>query len=1259
MVSMVWQALRSWKSARSVAVLAAVALGLGIGSTTAIYTVVNSVMLKPLPYPHGDRLVALYSTTFSQPDLRGAHNFVDLLEYQRRTHSFDAFGWFKGTAFNLTSPGQPQHITGEAVTPALLRDLGVNPVIGQWFHDETGAVISHSLWQRLGGGSNILGQAITLDGRAYTVSGVMSPAFRFPLPGPGIEQARADVWIALDPSGKGENPKEALLFAYARLKPGVSFSQAEQDVRAAATEIARRDPAGHPSYTARLDSLRDAAILAIRPTLLMLFAASGLLLLITCANVAGLLLARSVARARETAIRVALGAARRQLAFLYFLEGLLVSLAGAAVGVLFSIGLVRLVISIAADFIPRADEIAIDWTVFLFALGAAFLASAIASLAPLWQASRTEAHEVLSDGVRTSAGARSRWLSQSLVVSEIALAFTLLAVSGVLIAHWIHLLRIQPGFDPERLLTFQLNVPERVAGNTAQRVVYEQRMLDAVRAIPGVTDAAFVNQLPWSCCFSTTIYAEGHPADLRVTQRTSFLFASPDYWHAMRIPLRSGRLLTDHDTSETLAPVVINQAAAAAYWTNQNPVGAFGHFSTPDGDRFQVVGVVGNIRNDGLDKPPVPEIYLPGKIAFMNPLNFVARSTRPPESLAPEVRRAIQGVDPVQAIYHVATMDALAHESLSLERVGSFMVTFFAIAALAMATLGIYSVVSYSVRQRTMEIGTRMALGAIGRDVLALVLGSGIRMAAVGVALGGAAVVAAAWVLVRSFGIHDLGVLPFVSSTAIVAAIAMAASFFPAWRATLLSPMVAIRNQPDSMWETTRQSLWQAFRGITDAAWLQETAPAGPGEALLTEFAQAARGAESFAEAFQGALDTLCCRIGAKSARLLENVTGTEYGCRAASPAEESRAITLPAQGFLLSRLRSYGAPLPLSEGDLEAWLRWAREARPEYVAEAQALQEIGVRLAVPLRARNEISGVLLLGAPLERAEYSAAEKQLLSNCADQLALMIENARLTGRVVEQEKLRRDLALAAEVQQRLLPERPPEAEAAQLAALSLPARTVGGDYYDFLELGEHRIGIALADVAGKGIAAALLMSVVQASLRLLAAEGVASLPQLAARLNRLLHRSTKASSYATFFYAQLDESNLQLRYVNAGHNPPYLIRGMRVADAAKPELEIQELGAGGTVLGLFPQASYEEGRVDLRPGDVLVLFTDGVSEALNGKEEEFGEERLKELLRRVAHLAAQEISAALTAEIKGWMQDAPQHDDLTFIVMKVSEQRPSR
>jgi sigma-B regulation protein RsbU (phosphoserine phosphatase) len=399
----------------------------------------------------------------------------------------------------------------------------------------------------------------------------------------------------------------------------------------------------------------------------------------------------------------------------------------------------------------------------------------------------------------------------------------------------------------------------------------------------------------------------------------------------------------------------------------------------------------------------------------------------------------------------------------------------------------------------------------------------------------------------------------------------------------------------------------------------------------------------------------VCADLRVESAALLARRDGpdADYHCVVATGPLQAAAPAVAADGFLMTRLRAYPRPLPFAPDELAALAEWAAAHRPERLDEIRALASAGVRMAVRLRTRSEMLGVLLLGERGgSRAGFSADEKQVLRSCADQFALMIENARLTDRIVEQETLRRDIALASDVQRRLLPDAPPRSESADFAAISIPARRIGGDYYDFVELRDREIGIALADVSGKGVAAALIMSVVQASLRIIASEGEVPPPRLVARLNEFVYRSTPASKYATFFYAQLDEPRRRLRYVNAGHQTPYLFRAGRqsTADAASPEIE--QLTVGGTVVGMFPEMGYEEATVELYPGDVLLAFTDGVPEAHNPQDEEFGEERLQQLLRESAHLPADEISARISAEVKDWIRDAEQFDDLTFIVMKV-------
>ncbi|HEY7210904.1 MAG TPA: ADOP family duplicated permease [Bryobacteraceae bacterium] len=1221
MASLFRYAWKSWKNALTTAVLAVVALAIGIGSATAIYTVAEAVLLKPLPYREAGRFVAFYGARRNEPGQKSFLNYNNLREFTQKQRSFDLFGWFTNANFNLVFGGEAEHVNGVRVTPWLVRGLGVSPKMGRWFENDSQlAVISDRLWHRLGGRAEIIGKPIALDGKSYTVAGVMPAWFRLPLADPSGATLKSDLWIPLDPQFEKANA-EGIYFCYARRKPGVTFAQADADAQRMAAEYAREHPDDHGLDTAKLESLREVVSGDFRPTLLLLIAGTALLLLITCANVSGLLVTRAVARSRETAIRLALGAARRQLLSQYFSEGLLVSFLGAFCGIALSIALVHTILRIGTDVIAQAEDISVDWTALLFAAGAAFLASLLTSLAPLWQAMRTAPNEVLNDGVRASAGVRSRRLSQGLVVAEIALTFTLLATGALLVAQLNRLNHVNPGFDPNGLYTFRLSY-----SGSARLAQYQAALVNALESTPGVSGVALTNQLPVNgCCLGTTIFPEGAPERFDA-QRVAFLPVNSQFFATMRIPLRAGRVLTAHDSNEKIINAVINQAAAGHYWPQRNALGAYGHFLAAKGDRFQIVGIVGDVRNDGLNKPTVPEVYLLSTLAPPNPAYFIVRSSLPEKTLMPAVRQAIRRINPDQPIYDVHSYQEIIEDSLTFQRASSLLTSFFAIAALLLSALGIYGVVAYSVRQRTVEIGTRMALGAVSRDLWKLVLGGGFKMAAVGLVAGGIAVAFAAVALVKSSVLQSVEPWPFVYSTAAIAGIALIGSFYPAWRATQLSPMVAIRDQPGSMWRVFQERIRHAFEDV----------PVTSDDPLLGDFVNAARDADSAEGALQIALATLCERAEATFALLFEKTGTGELRAIATYPAGAT-ATSFPADGFLLKRFRFYQSTLPVSEQDLEAWSRWAAEQRPEYLEEIETLKTLGVRLAAPLKSRKEIVGLLLLGP---------SANGNLKGWPHVLALMLENAKLTQRVVEQERLNRDLALAAEVQKRLLPEGVPESEVSELAAFTLPARTVGGDYYDFIRIGDHDIGIALADVAGKGIPAALIMSVVQASLRILSAEANVTLPQLVAKMNRFLHRSTGVSSYATFFYAQMDEASRQLRYVNAGHNPPVLIRSQREG------APLEELATGGMIIGMFAQADYQEAQLELQTGDVLVAFTDGVTEALNEAQEEFGEERLKSLLRGVVHLPVKEMAARISAELRAWIGHAPQHDDLTFLILKV-------
>jgi putative ABC transport system permease protein len=1239
MLGLLGQAVGSWKTVLPIAVLAAAGLAIGIGSATGIFSVVEAVLLRPLPYANADRYLTVRAEWRRQPGSWTIFSYGDYQDYAERNRTLETFGCYQSYAFNVTFHRQASHVPGVQISPALLPMLGIQPIRGRWFgeKDRDAVLIGEALWRRLGSDPAIVGAGITINGEPYTVSGVMPAWFRFP-----PDSSKDELWVPLKPDHdqlkfRGYH----YLNAIALPKPGVSENEARIDLQRVLEQIRREQPAdsGEPEVITTTPLLPDV-VGYIRPRLLLLLGAALALLLIACANVASVLLARSVARGRETAIRVALGATTWQLAAQYFFEGLVVALAGAAVGSALAYWLVHAILELAADSIPRADQVNADVRVLAFALSIAVVASVLFSLAPLWQASQTQPNEVLNDGARSSASAANRRLLRAFVIAEVMLAFALLAIGGVLWEQFNSLERVQPGFDPDHLLLADVYAPlSKFPGKSQQ--TYMTKLLDTVQHLPGVEAAGFASLLPFvGTGNNTALQKERHPlkpwegVNGFVEQR----FVSPSYFRTLRIPLLAGRYLNESDQDGNVIAMVINQTLAGKEWAGENPIGSFARILSWTDRRFQVVGVVGDVRNYGLDEPPHPEFYISYRANAAEEMQWAIRSNLNEAMLRGEVRRAVESVDPEQTIYSVETMrDAIA-DSLQTERLQSSLLAFFAVAALVLSVIGVYGVVSYTVRQRTTEMGTRMALGANSRGVLKLVMGDGLRMSVIGTVAGALALVALARVLARTdLHVQIVDAWPFVFAAAVIGSLSLLASWFPAWRAAGLPPMVAIRNDLGSAWQESKLH----YRQLLERA-SREGPPQDMGveqATLLSNMVAAGRDAESFPQAIAAALNTLRERLATDKAVLLARL-----GQNQPYVSTEDAALSIPEDAFLVRRLKRLSSPLPLSKAELDAWEHWARANSPERLAEIETLRRVDANLAVAVFSKSEIIAVLLLGQT-EQGGYSREVLRALPPAAAQLGLMLENGRLTGRIVEQERLRRELLLATEV------------ASIQLAGMCMPARGVGGDYYDFLDLGGGQVGVALADVAGKGIAAALLMSVVQASLRSLTDMRNGSLAELAAKMNRLLHRSTGSNSYATFFYAQIDEEKRELRYVNAGHNPPMLLRGPGWVSNHVPFVastaNVEELATGGTIIGMFAQAAYEEALLELRPGDVLMLFSDGVSEAHNPAEEEFGEERLKELLRRAGHLPVNDMAAAVMGELKNWMLDAPQHDDLTFVLMTVS------
>lgn len=1254
MLSSLLHGWRSWKSARGVALLAVAALAIGIGSTTAIYSVVHAVLLNPLPYANPDRYFQVFGAWRPRPDLWTVESYPDALDYEAHAINLDVYGCSTTGSINVTFDRQPVHVVGTEVSAALMRSLGVLPLMGRWFEDTDrhpgatpGAMLSAGLWRRFGSDPEIIGKPLIVNGGHYIITGVMPAWFHFP-----IYEPENQLWVPLNPD---DNQRKYRSFHYlrciAKLKAGTTEKQAAANLDRTLAGLQRAYPGqAEPDFTV-LTPLLKFAVQSIRPSLILLLAAAGALLLITCANVASILLARSVSRSRETAVRVALGATTWQLGLQYFSEGLLVSLAGAAAGSLLSFALVRAVLAIAADEIPRAEQIGFNWNVLLFALAVAASCGVFFSLWPLWQARRTAPNEVLTEGARASGSKRSHRLLSVFVVAQVALAFGLLAVGGVIFEQLTSLRHVRPGFDPDHLTVMNVLAPVSKYQTDDARSSYETRLRDIVRTVPGVESAGFIDLMPlvgWGN--NTIMQVEGRPKSVLGHSETIELReVSPDYFQAMKIPLLAGRFFNDADKEADLMPMLINETLAKLYWPRSDPVGAFVRLPISWTDkRFQVIGVVGDVRNQSLAAPTRPEFYFSYRELPPELMTWAIRSPLDSAALARALQAAVQRVDPEQPLFDVRPMQQIIERSLSRQRLQSLMVVFFAISALLLAILGVYGVVAYAVRQRITEIGTRMAIGAAPRDVLRLVLGDGLKMALIGIGIGLIVVFVFAHLLATSeLHVEIASASPFLIAIVLIAGCTLIACWFPAWRATTLSPMVAIHSDVHA--GAIRQRL--TYRVLTER--ISELVSHSPASSdvqiqLLGAIVDASHQFESFSEAIAVAVEDLRKQMKA-SVTYLFTRSAPDQPFRLTSATPEStqpQNLSLPPNGLLIRRLRKYSSALPISSEDLSSLRRWAADHAPGHLAEIEVLEKLEVRLAVPLLSKSDISGVLFLGPRLERSAYSIPERKALRTAAAQLALMIENGRLTERIVEQERLRRELMLAAEVQKRLFPEHAPENANIQLAGVCMPARGVGGDYYDFLDLGNHQIGIALADVAGKGIAAALLMSVIQASLRSLAESDGTSLAEQTSKLNRLLHRSTAANSYATFFYAQVDEENRRLRYVNAGHNPPFLLRN------GASEASIEELAQGGMIIGMFAQSSYSEAEVQLHSGDVLILYSDGVTEAHNPSEEEFGDDRLKNLLRRAAHLPINEMAAHILEELKTWMADAAQYDDLTFVLMKV-------
>ncbi len=789
-------------------------LALGIGATTAIFSVVNAVLLRQLPYANSGRLVRVFTEFPNFPNGGLRHFWVsppEFLDLRRDTTSFEAVEGWANQGVNLSGASEPVRATASYVSGGMLPMLGVAPALGRVLTPEDDkpnapltAVLSHGLWQRgYGGDPGILGRDISLNGNPCTVVGVMPPSFSFP---PG-ELNPAELWAPLQidpakPGGRGNHFVNVL----ARLRSNASFAQAQAEMQRytqnptvkPGTNTHGFDPKSHPIVLA---GFQDEIVRTVRRAMLVLLGAVGFVLLIACVNVANLLLARAEARRREIAVRAAIGAGLGKLLQQFVIEGILLSLTGAIFGILLALGGLRLLVATNAGSIPRVDEVNIDWQVLLFTLAVSIGTGIAFGLAPVIHMRAATLHDTLKTAAgRTTGAAAAGRFRAMLVAAELALALILLIGSGLMVKAFWKLQEVNSGIDPNHIVTMTLSLPRTSYPDGARTTAFWQALLTRVSALPGVVSAAMASGLPpdRSINANDTAIENFVPVPNGPLQNIDYWnFVGPHYFETLKARLVEGRLLNDSDGLASPFVVVVNQTLARTYWPRES---ALGHrLKTeygPDAKWRTIVGVIGDIKNAGLDRPAGTELYV-AFAQYPNALRLASltvRTTGDPMSMVGAIRSQIHALDRGLPISQIRSMDEVMSVARSRPRFLTLLLTMFSGLSLILAALGIYGVISYSVAQRTSEIGIRMALGAQRTDVLRLVGATGIRLALAGTGLGAIGAFALTRVLSGLlFGVSSVDAVTFAAMAATLIAVTLLACYIPARRASRVDPLVALR----------------------------------------------------------------------------------------------------------------------------------------------------------------------------------------------------------------------------------------------------------------------------------------------------------------------------------------------------------------------------------------------------------------------------------------------------------------------------------
>jgi putative ABC transport system permease protein len=774
------------------------ALALGIGANTAIFSVVNALLLRPLPYAEPERVVMVWE---SSP--RGAlQNVVapaDYLDWKAQNHVFDAMSPVLPQLDILTGAGEPDEIPGFAVGASFFPLLGVTPRLGRSFSGEEEkpggpnvAVLSHHLWEtRFGSNPNILGKSIVLDSVPHTVIGVMPARFRW------LNRA-SEFWVPMRLNLARNYRIDAgrYMQAVAHLRPGVTVSEAQAEMSAIAKRLEREHPEFNTGWGVNLVTMRNQIAGDIKPALLVLLGAVGVVLLIACANVANLLLARAAGRQREMAIRTSLGATRPRIVQQLLTESVLLAVIAGIVGMVLAFWGIDLLVALSPKNLRLRDQIAPDYVVMTFTAALSLVTGILFGLVPAIAGSQTDLNSSLKQGTRTGAGGGSQRIRGVLVVAEVSLSLMLLVGAGLLIRSFSKLESVDPGFNGSQVLTARVSLPGAKYRQDPQKIAFFQQALAKIRTIPGVHSAGMNAYLPLTGIIAGTGFTmDDRPAPPKGQKPvTNVSIVDPDYFTAMSVPLLKGRLFSAHDNETAPRVYIVSESFARANWPGGDVLGQRIRVAMNDDLPGEIVGVVGDVRHEGLEKSARQTVYYAHPQFASRAMTFVIRTTLPPATLSNPVTAAIHSIDPEQPISAIEPMDKVLAESIARSRFTMLLLAVFASLAIVLAAVGIYGVISYSVTQRTQEIGLRMALGAERRDVLRLVLNQGIHLVAAGLAVG----LLGSFFLTRLiasllFELSPNDPATFLAVVTLLAAVALAATLIPALRATRVDPMVALR----------------------------------------------------------------------------------------------------------------------------------------------------------------------------------------------------------------------------------------------------------------------------------------------------------------------------------------------------------------------------------------------------------------------------------------------------------------------------------